>query len=192
MLQDVRKLAGFNTANDAAKALGMPKTTYSRYERDSSKVPMSAAIELADFFGCSLDEIAGREKASRITPGGGIARRFDALPSDLQGFVLSSLEYAEKTNTERLKERDALAEARALKLEAQFALSLESRGKEDVVLFGTPEELRDKFEDYLSRRAAAATKNPKHAKEVVAEIMAAYDRSHPIAEGRVECAVIDL
>lgn len=199
MLQDVRKAAGYATANDAADALGLTKSTYWRYERQPDKIPMSAAIELAGFFGCSLDAVVGREEAGAPSPGGDVGRRFAALTPDQQGYVLAALEYAEKrdaairsSRTSAEAARKAWEESRLLKLEAQFALALEEQGEGDLALFGDPEEVRGRFEEYVAQRASAATSNPDRAKEVVEEVMDAYDRVHPEEGGIVEYAMVDL
>lgn len=43
-----------------AKELGLYTTTYARYERGEQELPLHMAIKLADFYGVSIDYIAGR------------------------------------------------------------------------------------------------------------------------------------
>lgn len=43
------------TQAEAAKALGMYKTTYARYESGQRDIPLAVAIHIAEFYGISLD-----------------------------------------------------------------------------------------------------------------------------------------
>lgn len=63
-LQRLRREAGYKTARDFARILGIPASTYSRYEQladgPESRIPMKAAWVMADALGCSIDLIVGR------------------------------------------------------------------------------------------------------------------------------------
>ena len=59
-LKDARKAAGFKTSKDFAKKVGIPPTTYCRYEQKPNHIPMVTAINLADYFNVTLDAIIGR------------------------------------------------------------------------------------------------------------------------------------
>lgn len=48
------------TQEQLTRRLGMHKTTYTNYEQGKHTVPLDFAAELADFYGVSLDYIAGR------------------------------------------------------------------------------------------------------------------------------------
>lgn len=65
MLQKLRRQAGYRSAKDFAEALGVPNSTYSRYERAAAGpdcgIPLSAAWVIADELGCSIDLVVGRE-----------------------------------------------------------------------------------------------------------------------------------
>lgn len=58
-LRSLRQDAGFKTAIEFAQSLGISKTTYSRYETDPRKIPVSAAWRIADALGCSIDAVVG-------------------------------------------------------------------------------------------------------------------------------------
>ena len=45
---------------ELAQKLSMHKTTYVRYEIGKREIPLNIAIVLADFYGVSLDYLAGR------------------------------------------------------------------------------------------------------------------------------------
>lgn len=67
-LADLRREAGYRSSKDFAAALGIPATTYSRYERTlddpDSGVPIRAAWSIADKLGCSIDAVVGRAQTS--------------------------------------------------------------------------------------------------------------------------------
>lgn len=65
-LQRMRRAAGYRSAKDFAEELGIPASTYARYERtpegpDACSIPIRAAWRIADALGCSIDEVVGRE-----------------------------------------------------------------------------------------------------------------------------------
>ena len=59
-LQSLRKAAGYNSARAFAEAVGISVNTYTGYEQDRIKLTLEKAWQLADFLGCTLDELAGR------------------------------------------------------------------------------------------------------------------------------------
>ena len=63
-LAELRKAAGYRSAREFAQAIGVPATTYSRWERSSggpdTGLPMRAAWSMADALGCTIDQIVGR------------------------------------------------------------------------------------------------------------------------------------
>lgn len=65
-LLGLRKAAGYKTAKEFAAALGIPATTYSRYERASGSpsagIPLRVAWAMADRLGCSIDAVVGRDE----------------------------------------------------------------------------------------------------------------------------------
>lgn len=58
-LKEVRMRAGYKTARRFTKKVGIPYSSYIRWENDPMHMPLGAAIELADTFCCSIDEIVG-------------------------------------------------------------------------------------------------------------------------------------
>ena len=67
-LADLRKAAGYRSSKEFAAALGIPATTYSRYERTladpDSGVPLRAVWAIADRLHCSMDAVVGRDEAN--------------------------------------------------------------------------------------------------------------------------------
>ena len=66
-LADLRRAAGYRSSKDFAAVLGIPATTYSRYERTlddpDSGVPLRAAWAIADKLNCTIDAVVGRDEA---------------------------------------------------------------------------------------------------------------------------------
>ena len=64
-LQRLRREAGYRSAKDFAAVLGIPASTYARYERQPEgpecAIPLSSAWQIADALGCSIDLVVGRQ-----------------------------------------------------------------------------------------------------------------------------------
>lgn len=60
-LQQIRKAAGYKSANAFADAIGMSRNTYRNYEQGISNLTLERACEFADVLCCTLDELAGRK-----------------------------------------------------------------------------------------------------------------------------------
>ena len=59
-IRDLREDADRRQA-DVANDLHMQLTVYQRYERGEREIPLWAAIQLADYYGVTLDYLVGRE-----------------------------------------------------------------------------------------------------------------------------------
>lgn len=81
-LQRMRREAGFRSAKDFAERVGIPMSTYARYERAGDGpecgIPLSSAWAIADALGCSIDLVVGREDIDAAS-GGSIQERVEAL-----------------------------------------------------------------------------------------------------------------
>ena len=97
-LQRLRREAGYRSAKEFAEALGIPGSTYARYERAGDGadcgIPLSAAWQIADQLGCSIDLVIGREDIDAPEPEG-IQPRYDALSPEGRALVDSYLSYVE-------------------------------------------------------------------------------------------------
>lgn len=58
-LRECRKRSGLSQ-EDAARCLEVAYSTYRRYEQGGTEPTVSEAARMADFFGVSLDYLAGR------------------------------------------------------------------------------------------------------------------------------------
>lgn len=97
-LQRLRREAGYRSAKEFAEALGIPGSTYARYERAGDGadcgIPLPAAWQIADKLGCSIDLVIGREDIDAPEPEG-IQSRYDALSPEGRALVDSYLSYVE-------------------------------------------------------------------------------------------------
>ena len=97
-LQRLRRQTGYRSAKDFAEALGIPGSTYARYERAGDGagcgIPLPAAWQIADALGCSIDLVVGREDIDAPEPEG-IQPRYDALSPEGRNLVDSYLSYVE-------------------------------------------------------------------------------------------------
>lgn len=59
-LREMRERAGMQQ-QDVAKALGVTAQSLSYWENGKRNVNLADAVRLADLYGCSLDELAGRD-----------------------------------------------------------------------------------------------------------------------------------
>ena len=101
-LQRLRREAGYRSAKDFAAALGVPSSTYARYERADEGpecgIPLPAAWQIADALGCTIDLVVGRADIDARDVGTLDARAGALNPANramLEGFLgyLESLEY---------------------------------------------------------------------------------------------------
>lgn len=66
-IKKMRNRAGLDQ-KDVADALGITVRRYGGWEREEREINLRDAIRLADLFGCTLDELAGRPWPSRDLP----------------------------------------------------------------------------------------------------------------------------
>lgn len=68
-LQRLRREAGYRSGRELAEALGIPASTYGRYERapegPDCGIPLPNAWAIADKLGCTIDAVVGREDIDR-------------------------------------------------------------------------------------------------------------------------------
>ena len=54
------------TQRDLAEILGMPQSQYWRYEQGYRDIPTDILIQLADYYGVSVDYLLGRTNEKRV------------------------------------------------------------------------------------------------------------------------------
>ena len=91
-LQRLRRDAGYRTAADFADKIGIPSSTYCRYERGGA-IPTANAVLIADALHVSVDAVLGREQ--RIDACIDIAERIGALPEMERAMLTEYLDFLE-------------------------------------------------------------------------------------------------
>lgn len=98
-LQRLRREAGYRSAKEFAAALGIPSSTYARYERAGDGadcgIPLPAAWQIADALGCSIDLVVGRDDIDASMKED-IRFRYDALSASGRILVNSYLDFVEQ------------------------------------------------------------------------------------------------
>lgn len=61
-LKELRKAAGYKTAEAFADRMGMKVKTLRNYEQGVTDYTLEFACEVCNVLGCTLDELAGRER----------------------------------------------------------------------------------------------------------------------------------
>lgn len=194
-LQDLRKEAGYKTGRDFADECGMTPSTYARYEKDPSGIPLKSAWKMADMLGCSIDAIVGRENPETADERGEVQKRYDALSPACRSLVDDFMEFAESKDA-------AIAERERQEREAHFMrvfrryqdLFFAELDKEEseLVFLGSAEELRGRFETFVKEKVGRGTVNPDKREEVIEGIMAAYDAFNSPRGGSYEYAYLHV
>ena len=204
-LTELRKGAGYRTAKEFAEALGVPATTYSRYEANPDKIPLAAAWSIADFLGCTIDEVVGH-KAAGIAGGEwqvfyeGLSPEGRELMDDLRDLVAMREGRAARRTEDSREERYNVMLRHYERI--FYAQSDEAEGFGDAA-FAPRAEARRAFQAFLEERARtardgggheageeagagrdeAADERDRYDEEVIAGIMEAYDRAHGTSAG---------
>ena len=107
-LQRLRREAGYRSAKDFAAVLGIPASTYARYERQPEgpecAIPLSSAWQIADALGCSIDLVVGREDIDAAAAPT-LDERVAALSLNGQEMLRGFLGYLEQLDAERSTSR---------------------------------------------------------------------------------------
>lgn len=177
-LQDMRRRAGFASARDFAAAAGFQPTTYQRYEANADKIPVKAAWRIADALGTTIDAVVGRDQqAASAQRGPGLAAYAHLSPQGRRA-ADDYLQYLERKEAELARSEKARAQRAddvlCRRYERLFEAALDAEGKfEDLVAYAAPADVRRRFEEFVTARAAQ-TGGTEHS---VKRIMDAYDRA---------------
>lgn len=178
-LLELRRQAGYTTAKEFAAAANIAEATYARYESSPEKIPTKAAWQLADRFGVTIDIIVGHADVDVSALKGEVQAAFDRLSKRSQASALDYLAFLSKCDedmarAEREGERRRY-DAVCYRMEQLFLTKLE-HNDEQLFAFGTPEQLREAFLEFVEKRAEE-WQDPE-VRTSVGKIVEAYDRAH--------------
>ena len=155
-LLELRRQAGYATAKEFAQEAGIAEATYARYESSPEKIPTRAAWQLADRFGVSIDVIVGHADVDVSALKGDVQAVFDHLSKRSQASALDYLAFLARRDEDAARaereEESRRYDAACYRMEQLFLARLE-RTDEDLFAFGTPEQLRAAFREYVEKRA---------------------------------------
>ena len=185
-LQQIRKDAGFKSAREFAESAGIAVSTYTRYEQQPDTIPLKAAWELADRFGCSIDAIVGRTEPDPDAMRGEVQKFYDSLSvanraamDDFMGYTA----YKEQQAAKRAEEEKAYKRRQSvLRYMDMFMLDLEIRNG-DVPVTKSFEELRPRFRAFLESRLENSGLDDDMREEAIDNLMKAYDEVNDIGGG---------
>lgn len=91
-LKRLRKELGYSQS-DVAKLCGVDQTTVSAWETEKVRLPLEDAVAIADFFKCTLDELAGRDFQQKKTSY--FDEVFEEVNEEGQRYLLKQVKYAQ-------------------------------------------------------------------------------------------------
>lgn len=162
-LKALRKAAGYKTAKAFAEAIGMPATTYSKYETSAESgevsMPLKSAWAIADALGCTIDALVGRGEVPQAGMSGDIQRRFDALSEDgkelVEDFIAMTEAREARTAEKRRSELARLYMNAARRAELIFLQTkAEKSALDDFRIIESEAEMRVDFEGFTRTRIA--------------------------------------
>ena len=192
-LQDLRKEAGYKTGKDFADECGMTSSTYARYEKDPSGIPIKSAWKMADVLGCSIDAIVGRENPQTADERGDVQKRYDALSPACRSLVDDFIEFAETkdaTLAEKARRERESHYMRVFRRYQDLFFAELDKQESDLLILGTSDDLRGRFEEFIREKIEGSAVGADERGEVIEGIMAAYDAFNAGAGGNSQLAYI--
>lgn len=193
-IQDLRREKGYKSAREFAEALGIPTSTYARYESQPDGIPLKQAWAIADKLGCTIDMVVGRDMSNFADLRGKVQKFYDELsmPSrrlfhEMMGYI----EYKEEQYEERRRqETERRFASMARFYDRLFTQSIYEDAEPDALLvFDDQDEMREAFRAFLlekvpERRKANAEKEAKRSVERSIEMMRrrSEDMERPFTE----------
>lgn len=191
-LLQLRRRAGYRSAQDYAEHMGIPMSTYGRYESNPGRIPLERAWAIADDLGCPIDAVVGRvELAQADDQRGEVQRAYDALTPDRRSTVAALIRTLAQEQAREETDRESYARSLYDRLAAHYeaAMLTERMGDEkfsEAWAFGTPAERRAEMRGFLEGRAAEKRRhqegdeagNAARDEETIEQLMQAYDRRH--------------
>ena len=177
-LQDLRKEAGYKTGRDFADECGITPSTYARYEKDPSGIPLKSAWKIADMLSCPIDAVVGRESPQAADGRGEVQKRYDALSPACRSLVDDFVEFAEAKDAALAEKARQQREAHFMQVfrryQDLFLSELDKQG-DDLLVLGTSDDLRGRFEDFLVGKIEGSAMGAEEKEEVIEGVMGAYD-----------------
>ena len=159
-IQDLRREAGYRNAKDFAAALGIPASTYSRYESQPESIPLKQAWAIADFLGCSIDVVVGREHVDADAMRGDVQKFYDGLSEDGRESMDDYMDYLAHREKKARKRARKESRRRYRDLLERYKTQFEAAQGGDApfgltIVYRDPDDQRATFRSFLERQASA-------------------------------------
>lgn len=153
-LQDLRREAGYRSAKDFAAAVGIALSTYNRYENQPEAIPLRQAWAIADFLGCPIDMVVGRDPVDAAAMRGDVQKFYDGLSQEsreLMDDYMGYIAHREKKARKRAKKSQrARYESMMRSLKRRFDERAEDPHPYGIVVeYQSPDEYRSAFQRYV-------------------------------------------
>ena len=167
-IQDLRRKAGFRSGRDFAVELGIPPSTYARYEHTPEAIPLRQAWTIADRLGCSIDMVVGREPVDVEDMRGDVQKYYDALSGDARSLMDDFMEFVSlreaRDAARRQREEEYRFASYARYYERRFLQLVDEGGHTaETILYGSSDEVRTAYEEFV--RACFADKRSEAIEE---------------------------
>ena len=170
-VQDLRKEKGYRSAREFAEAIGIPVSTYARYESQPESIPLKQAWAIADHLGCTIDMVVGRDDSNFTDLRGKVQKFYDELSIPNRRLFHEFMDFMEMRE-EQAKERRRIETERRYASMARFYEKMfmqaiyEDVDPDAMSVFDTYEEQRDAFRAFLmekvpERRRSSAEKEAR-------------------------------
>ena len=158
-LQDLRREAGYRSAKDFAAATGIALSTYNRYENQPDAIPLKQAWAIADFLGCSIDMVVGREPVNTANMRGDFQKLYDRLSAEGRRMLDEYMEFVQLKDASAERRRRDAEHARYDALARRYIRMFwqhidEGTGFCEAIGFDTADREREAFRSFVSDKAA--------------------------------------
>ncbi len=149
----------YRSAAEAARAAGIPVSTYKRYEADMQQMPASIIVKVCRAIGVSADELLDLPTMRRSR----LAERYELMSAADRRLVDGIVEQLAERERVRKERRRAAADdlraegvARHLERRLYDAISQHDPDQIDALVAGGAEDRRDIFEQYAEEELRGA------------------------------------
>lgn len=157
-IQDLRRERGYLSAREFADALGVSRSSISRYDKEPDSISLKVAWAMADALGCSIDAVVGRTpvEASR----GSVQEDYDALSPESRELVEEFIGLCQARDARAMRRRQDAEDRKYEQMARLYENMLWQTSLEganafgDALAFGGVEEEREAFRSFVAGKAA--------------------------------------
>lgn len=153
-VQDLRREKGYRSAREFAEAIGIPVSTYARYESQPESIPLKQAWAIADHLGCTIDMVVGRDDSNFTDLRGKVQKFYDELSISNRRLFHEFMDFMEMREEQAKERRRIETERRYVSMarfyEKMFMQSIyEDEDPDAMIVFDSYDEQREAFKAFL-------------------------------------------